>query len=71
MDENAREKQIAALRREREGYVARDLVDRVQQVDKQLAALGAESKTSTADQPETPTARKRTAVPQGKRDAAG
>lgn len=31
---------IAALKRERAGYVARGLVDRVRQVDEQLAGYG-------------------------------
>lgn len=35
-----KDKHVAALLREREGYVARDLKDRIEQVDKQLAAFG-------------------------------
>lgn len=33
---------LEALRREREGYVARDLPDRVAQVDAEIARYGAE-----------------------------
>lgn len=39
---------IAALRRERVGYAARGLADRVAAVDAQLRALGADAPVETA-----------------------
>jgi hypothetical protein len=44
---------VAALRRERAGYVARGLDERVAQVDEQLAHYGA----AQADEPQTPQGR--------------
>lgn len=46
------DKNIAALKRERAGYVARGLTDRVQQVDKQLAALGTSADVEVAVDPD-------------------
>lgn len=65
MDPHYKEKMVAALRREREGYVARDLTDRVQKVDKQLAAFGASADGDSAGSDEEPTE----VQPRGRRQA--
>jgi hypothetical protein len=54
---------VAALLREREGYVARGMDDRVAQVDEQLRLRGA---TPPADSG-TPAAPSRSAPPKGRR----
>jgi hypothetical protein len=61
---------IAGLLREREGYVRRDMADRVAQVDEQLALHGYkpapdDRKTSEADGE----AQARTTAPKGRRAA--
>jgi hypothetical protein len=49
---------IAALLREREGYVSRGLDDRVAQVDEQLAYRGYTAPKSDDDKPTAPAAAK-------------
>lgn len=53
---------VAALLREREGYVQRGLPDRVAQVDEQLALRGHEPKGQTSEQKTS-----RTTPPKGRR----
>ena len=57
---------IAALLREREGYVRRDLKDRVRQVDEQLEHYGYQPEPDETSEP-----RGRTATPQQTAAAAG
>ena len=45
MTDQQRQSRIAALIREREGYIRRGLMDRVRDVDAALAALGATGQT--------------------------
>lgn len=64
------DRMIAGLLREREGYVRRDMTDRVTQVDEQLALRGYkppadDRKTSEADGE----AQARTTPPKGRRAA--
>ncbi|WP_432135152.1 hypothetical protein [Streptomyces sp. bgisy154] len=56
---------VAALLREREGYVTRGLDDRVAQVDEQLRLRGVEPPAPTASSGDTPTSR--STPPKGRR----